>query len=89
MSRFQILYTAEAKERLAEIAKFDPKSARIIFDHIKQLPDTYRTDPFLQGAHFKGLRRNRIGRCRAIYRVLEQEERIHIITIDLRKSVYD
>ena len=86
---FQILYTAEAKERLAEIAKFDPKSARIIFDHIKKLPQTYNSDPFLKGERFKGLKRNRIGRYRFIYRILEQEKEIRIITIDLRKSIYD
>jgi mRNA-degrading endonuclease RelE of RelBE toxin-antitoxin system len=86
---FQILYTREARERLAEIAQFDPKSARIIFDHIQRLPQTYSSDPFLKGPHFKGLRRNRTGRYRFIYRVLEREEEIHIITIDLRKSVYD
>lgn len=86
---FQILYTTEARERLSEIAQSDPKSARIIFDHIKKLSQTYRTDPFLQGIHFKGLKRNRIGRYRFIYRVLEKEEEIHIVTINLRKSVYD
>ena len=86
---FGILYTGEAKERLREIAKCDPKSARIIFDHIKKLPQTYGSDPFLRGEHFKGLKRNRIGRYRFIYRVLENDKEIHIITIDLRKSVYD
>ena len=77
---FQILYTGEAKERLREIAKFDL---------IKKLPQTYSSDPFLKGEHFKGLKRNRIGRYRFIYRVLENDKEIHIITIDLRKSVYD
>ena len=86
---FQIFYTAEAKERLVEIAKSDAKSARIIFDHIKRLPDTYRTDPFLQGSNFKGLRRNRIGRYRFIYKVLEREKEIRVITVDLRKSIYE
>ena len=86
---FQILYTEEAKERLRDIAKSDPKSARIIFDHIKKLPHTYLQDPFLKGPHFKGLKRNRIGRYRFIYRVLEQEKEIRIITIDLRKSIYE
>ncbi|MBI4000020.1 MAG: type II toxin-antitoxin system RelE/ParE family toxin [Candidatus Omnitrophica bacterium] len=86
---FQILYTLEAKERLSEIVQSDPKSARIIFDHIKKLPQTYRTDPFLQGVHFKGLRRNRIGRYRFIYRVLENEKEIRIVTINLRKSIHD
>ena len=85
---FQILYTPEAKEKLSEIARFDPKSARIVFDHIKKLPQAYKSDPFLQGAHFKGLRRNRIGRYGFIYRVLEKEKEIHIITINLRKSIY-
>ena len=86
---FQIFYTTEARERLADIAEDDPKSARIIFDHIKKLPQTYLSDPFLKGEHFKGLRRNRIGRYRFIYRVLEREKEIRIITLDLRKSVYD
>ena len=85
---FRILYTPEAEERLDKIAESDPKSARIIFEHIKNLPQTYRSDPFMVGTHFKGLRRNRIGRYRAIYRVLEKEKEIHVITIDLRKSVY-
>ena len=89
MSQFQIFYTSEAKERLAEIAEFDPKSARIIFDHIARLHQSYRADPFLKGAHFKGLRRNRMGRYRAIDRVLEAEKQIRVITIDWRKSVYD
>jgi len=86
---FQIFYTKEAQDRLAGIAKFDSKSARIIFEHIKRLPQIYPADPFLKGPHFKGLKRNRIGRYRFIYRVLEKEKEIHIITIDLRKSVYD
>ena len=86
---FQILYTREAKERLAEIAQSDSKSARVIFDHLSKLGHTYLSDPFLKGHYFKGLRRNRIGRYRAIYRVLEKTKEIHIITIDLRKSVYD
>ncbi|MBI3313257.1 MAG: type II toxin-antitoxin system RelE/ParE family toxin [Candidatus Omnitrophica bacterium] len=86
---FQILYTSEAKERLAQIAQQDPKSARIIFDHIKRLPQTYSADPFLKGEHFKGLKRNRVGRYRFIYRISEQEKEIHVITIDLRKSVYE
>lgn len=86
---FQILYTREAKDRLAEIAKSDPKSARIIFDHIKKLPAIYHSDPFLKGPHLKGLKRNRIGRYRFIYRALEKEKEIHIITVDLRRSVYD
>ena len=89
MTLFQIFYTPEAKERLEEIAQFDPKSARIIVDHIKSLPQTYRTDPFLSGPHYQGLRRNRAGKYRAIYRVLEKEGEIRVITIDLRKSVYD
>ena len=86
---FRIFYTPEAKERLSQIAKFDPKSARVIFDHIKKLPQVYHSDPFLKGDYFKGLRRNRIGRYRFIYRVLEKEKEIHIIAIDLRRSVYD
>ena len=86
---FQIFYTTEARERLADIAEDDPKSARIIFDHIKKLPQTYLSDPFLKGEHFKGLRRNRIGRYRFIYRVLEREKEIRIIIVDLRKSIYD
>lgn len=86
---FRILYTPEAKERLQEIAQSDPKSARIIFDHLRKLSDIYRTDPFLVGSQYKGLRRNRVGRYRAVYRVLEKEKEIHVITIDLRKSVYD
>ncbi len=61
----------------------------MLMEHIKQLPHRYRTDPFLHGEFFKGLRRNRIGRYRAIYRVLEEEKRIHIITIDFRRSAYD
>lgn len=85
---FQVFYTSEAKERLSQIARFDPKSARIIFEHIKKLSQTYVSDPFLKGEHFKGLRRNRTGRYRFIYRVLEREKEIHIITIDLRKSIY-
>ena len=85
---FQILFTPEAKKRLAEIAKFDSKSARIIFDHIKRLPETHKSDPFLKGRHFTGLKRNRIGRYRFIYRVLDREKEIHIITVDLRKSIY-
>ena len=83
----RVLYTPESTERLRETEKSDPKSARIIFDHIAKLPHTYHSDPFLTGTHFKGLRRNRIGRYRAIYRVLDKE--IRIITIDLRKSVYE
>ena len=86
---FQIFYTAEAQDRLGEIAKGDPKSARIIFEHIRKLPQTYRSDPLLKGEHFKGLRRNRIGRYRFIYRVVERERKIHIVTIDYRKSIYD
>ena len=86
---FQILYTKEAAAQLSEIAKFDPKSAKIIFDHINKLPRTYQSDPFLSGIHFKGLKRNRIGKYRAIYRLLEEEKEIHIITIAFRKSVYD
>ena len=86
---FQILFTSEAKNKLSEIQEFDPKSARIIFDHIKKLPQTYSSDSFLKGIYFKGLRRNRIGRYRFIYRVLEKEQEIHIITIDLRKSIYE
>lgn len=86
---FRVFFTPEAKDRLEEIARFDPKSARIIFDHIKNLPETYRLDPFLAGPHFKGLRRNRAGKYRAIYRILEKEKEIRIITIDWRKSVYD
>ena len=89
MILFRIFYTPEASERIGEIQKFDPKSARIIFDRIKKLPEIYRFDPFLVGTPFKTLRRNRIGRYRAIYLVLEKEKEIHIITIDLRKSVYD
>ena len=85
---FQVLYTSEAKERLAQIAKFDSKSARIIFDHIKRLPESYKTDPFLKGPRLTGLRRNRIGRYRFVYRVLEREKEIHIITVNLRKSIY-
>lgn len=86
---YQVLYTREARERLAELARSDPKSARIIFDHLSKLPQTYRSDPFLKGPHLHGLRRNRVGRYRTIYRVLEREKEIHIITIDLRKSVYN
>jgi len=84
----QVFYTPEAKERLAEIAKSDPKSAKIIFDHIARIPETFRSDHLLKGTRFQGLRRNRIGRYRAIYRVFEKESRIHVITIDLRRSVY-
>ena len=86
---FRIFYTREAKDRLGKLAKQDSKSARIIFDHIKKLPQTYSKDPFLKGKHFKGLRRNRIGRYRFIYRVLETSKEIHIITIDHRKSIYE
>jgi mRNA-degrading endonuclease RelE of RelBE toxin-antitoxin system len=86
---FQILYTQEARERLLEISKFDPKSARIIYDHIARLPACYPDDPFLQGPAFRGLRRNRSGRYRVIYRVLELEQKIHVITVDLRKSAYE
>ena len=86
---FQILYTSEAKEKLASISKFDSKSARIIFDHIKKLPKIYRSDPFLKGPYFKGLSRNRIGRYHFIYRVIEAKHEIRILTIDLRKSVYE
>ncbi len=86
---FQILYTSEAKDQLSEIAKRDPKSARIIFEHIKKLPEIYPADPFLKGEPFKGLRRNRVGRYRFIYRVLEKEKEMHIITVGLRKSVYE
>lgn len=86
---FRILYTTEAKERLAEIAQHDPKSARIIFEHIKKLPQTYYSDPFLKGEHFKGLKRNRSGNYRFIYRVIESQKEFHIITIDHRKSIYD
>ena len=85
---YEILFTREAQERLAEIAKSDQKSARIIFDHIKRLPELHQNDPFLKGAHFKGLKRNRTGRYRFIYRVVEQGKKIHIITIDFRKSIY-
>lgn len=85
---FQILYTQEAKDRLAEIAESDPKSASIIFDHIRKLPETYPADPFLKGPYLEGLRRNRSGKYRVIYRVLEREKEIRIITVDLRKSVY-
>ncbi len=85
---FRILYTSEAKERLAEIAKMDARSARITLDHIAKLPVTYPSDPFLKGPHFKGLRRNRLGKYRIIYRVLDKEKEIHILTIGLRKSVY-
>lgn len=85
---FKVLYTREARERLEEIARSDSKSARIIFDHLKKLPETFRSDPFLVGSHFKGLRRNRIGKYRVIYRALEAEKQIHVITIDLRKSAY-
>ena len=86
---FRIVYTPEADERLSEIAKSDPKSARIIFDHIQKLPRIYTSDPFLKGDIFKGLRRNRSGRYRFIYRVVEAEKTIRIISIDLRKSIYD
>ncbi len=86
---YRVLFTPEAGDRLEEIEHDDPKSARIIFDHIKKLPQTYSSDPFLKGPSFKGLRRNRMGRYRFIYRVLEQEKEIHIMTIDLRKSIYD
>jgi len=86
---FQILYTEEAKAKLEEIANTDPKSPRIIFDHLNKLPQIYRTDPFLKGSYFQGLRRNRIGRYRAIYRVLEKERAIRIITLEHWKSVYD
>ena len=89
MTLFRVFYTPEAKERLEEIVRFDPKSARIIFDHINNLPQTYRLDPFLSGPRFSGLRRNRAGKYRAIYRILEKEKEIHIITIDWRKSAYD
>lgn len=85
---FQVLYTREARDRLDEIARFDAKSARIIFNHIAKLPKNYRSDPFLKGLQLKGLRRNRIGRYRFIYRVLDKENEIHIITIDFRRSVY-
>jgi len=86
---FQIYFTREALERLHQIEKSDSKSARIILEHIRKLPHTYTTDPFLKGPAFKGLRRNRIGRYRAIYRVIESEKKIHIITIEHRKSIYD
>ena len=86
---FQIFYTKEASDRLAHIEHFDPKSARQIFDHIQKLPLVFRNDPFLQGSTFQGLRRNRSGRFRIIYRVLEREKRIHVITIDYRKSAYN
>ena len=85
----QVFYTGEAKKQLSKLAKSDAKSARIIFDHIKKLPDTYSHDPFLKGTHFQGLRRNRTGRYRIIYRVIEQEKEIRIITIAHRKSVYE
>lgn len=88
MSLFQILYTVEAKDRLAEIERFDPKSARILFDTIQKLHQIYRSDPFLKGLHFKGLRRHRAGHYRIIYRALESEKEIRVITIDFRKSVY-
>ena len=85
---FQIRYTLEARERLDEIYESDPKSARIIADHIRKLPQTYRNDPLLKGPLSEGLRRNRIGRYRAIYRVLEKQKEIRIIMIDLRRLVY-
>ena len=85
---FKVLYTREARERLEEIARSDSKSARIIFDHLGKLPETFQSDPFLTGAHYRGLRRHRIGKYRAIYRVLAEGKEIHIITLDLRKSVY-
>jgi addiction module RelE/StbE family toxin len=88
VSLFRIFYTPEAHEKLAEIAKQDPKSARIIFEHIQKLPETYLSDPFLKGPHFKGLRRNRTGRYRFIYRVLEEEKQIRIIAVDHRKDIY-
>ena len=89
MTEFSILYTQEAEERLSAIARSDPKSARIIFDHLGKLPRTYASDPHLSGARYAGLRRNRVGKYRAIYRVLEKEREIHILTVALRKSAYD
>ncbi|MEI8344827.1 MAG: type II toxin-antitoxin system RelE/ParE family toxin [Candidatus Omnitrophota bacterium] len=89
MSAFEVLFTPEATERLRRIAGYDPKSARVVFEHMKKLPETYRGDPFLSGRRFEGLRRNRVGKYRAIYRVLEDDRQIHVLTVDLRKSVYE
>lgn len=86
---FQVFYTREARDQLTKIGQSDPKSARVIFDHVKKLPQVYASDPFLKGVHFQGLRRNRTGRYRIIYRVLEAEKVIYVITIAHRKSVYE
>ena len=85
----KILYTEEAVDQLKVIEKSDPKSARIIFDHLRKLPQTYKSDSFLVGNRFYKLRRHRIGNYRAIYEVLEVQNEIHIIAIALRKSAYD
>ena len=85
----RIFYSEEALKQLKAIERSDPKSARIIFDHIKKLPQTYRSDSFLVGNRFHKLRRNRIGNYRAIYHVLENQNEIHIIAVALRKSAYD
>src|SRR3989344_6016545 len=77
--------TPEAISQLAEIREIDPKSARIIFKHIKKLPQLYQTDPHLQGDRFKHLQRNRSGRYRIIYRVLRSEQKIEVITVGNRK----
>ena len=85
----RILHTAEAVRQLKAIEHSDPKSAKIILNHIKKLPLTYKSDGFLAGNRFRKLRRNRIGNYRAIYEVLNSQNEIHIISIALRKSAYD
>lgn len=86
---FQIIYSGEAREQMIEIAKFDPKSGRMLYENINRLPETYRSDPFLKGSHFKGLSRHRVGHFRIIYRVVEDDKEIRIIAVGYRKSIYD
>ncbi len=87
--QLRIRLSVAAEKFSAHLSQTDEKLYNIIKSHILKLPEVYKTDPFLKGSDYKGMRKHRVGDYRIIYRVLHDQLIIYVIEIGHRRDVYD
>ncbi|MBI5400079.1 type II toxin-antitoxin system RelE/ParE family toxin [Candidatus Saganbacteria bacterium] len=86
-SKYDVLFTNQAKKELSKIQRGSPKDAKSIFNSIIELSNNPSIGKFLHG-DLKGRRKLRVGDYRVIYKTEHKELIVYIVRIAHRKEVY-
>ena len=85
---YEVILSPEAKELFAAAdAPLARKLARY-FNQLEREPHNHGNIRRLTGG-LRGLYRYRVGDWRVIYRIVERENEVHVLTIAHRREVYD